>query len=127
MPINKKLQPIYRGMADGSILVWTAGERKVIPKLTDGVKKDATDFISSQLPEEHKLEVVSLVNQYGHTWHLFASKEWLDGIKAKLRGQGISDGRLPTHNWDDYLAECIELACNVEGGMSSLREEYEED
>jgi hypothetical protein len=74
------------------------------------IKLKAKEVILSKLTSKDKRFLKSAIKSNPEDWWSAIHFNWGMYIRNQLRVFVCLDNQLPTENWDDYYAECIEFA-----------------
>lgn len=76
----------------------------------DEKKEKAIEYLSEYFPEELKVEIRYVMNEYGEDWIAPYHFGWGMSIRNKLRDSGFGEEFFEINNLDDIYVELIEAA-----------------
>lgn len=90
---------------------WEEYQTLKLNEMPKDVVKKAVDFLKDEIPEDAKEKIRNEIVTKGYKWIVDYHHFWGRSVRNALRTKAnLSDVLLPDGNWDDYYAQCIEIA-----------------
>jgi hypothetical protein len=90
-------------------------------QLPPDIRARAVGYLQGRLDASDRAEIHNQFAEHGIKWYTPHHHGWGRVLRNELRNEaGILDEELPSGNWDDYVAVCIEVACGIREPVSGF-------